>query len=222
MVSRQHLHERKGVTRRSRFFQLSPIIGDDGLIEKDGRIRECSEIGLAARQPIFSDGKHPAVRLLIHTVHVSVGHHRRKRVLNELRQRFWIIKARAAVRTVWNAYQHCRNQRTQSYIPLMAQLPPVRTEGFVAPSTNTRIDYFVPFQVTIGRRKEKRYGILFTCLAIRAVHLEIAHSLSTDSMIMALRRIVARRRKPKKILSDNSTNFIGARRILAEAWERLV
>ena len=125
------------------------------------------------------------------------------------------------MKAVWNACQHCRNQRAQPYIPPMAQLPPDRTEGFVAPFTNTGVDYFGPFQVTIGRTKEKRYGVLFTCLAIRAVHLEIAHSLSTDSMIMALRRMMARRGKPKKILSDDGTNFIGARRILAEAWAEL-
>ena len=96
----QHLRERKSVTHGSRLFQLSPILGDDGLIRMDGRIRACSEVGLAARQPIFLDGKHPAVRLLIHTLHVSVGHHGRERVLNDLRQQFWIFKARAADESV--------------------------------------------------------------------------------------------------------------------------
>ena len=32
----------------------------------------------------------------------------------------------------------------------------------------------------------KRYGALFTCLASRAVHIEVADSLETDSLINAL------------------------------------
>ena len=67
----QHLRERKSVTHGSRLYQLSPILGVDGLVRMDGRIRACSGVGLATRQPIFLDGKHPAVRLLIHTLHVS-------------------------------------------------------------------------------------------------------------------------------------------------------
>jgi transposase InsO family protein len=42
---------------------------------------------------------------------------------------------------------------------------------------------------------------------MRAVHLEVAHSLEADSFIMALRRFLARRGNPARILSDNSTNF---------------
>ena len=65
----------------------------------------------------------------------------------------------------------------------------------------------------------KRYGVLFTCLTTRAVHIEIAHSLETDAFIMALRRMMARRGRPAHIWSDNGTNFVGADRELAEAMK---
>ena len=67
----------------------------------------------------------------------------------------------------------------------------------------------------------KRYGALFTCLTTRAVHLELASDLSTDIFILALRRFIARRGKPKEILSDNGTNFIGANRELRKALQDL-
>ena len=57
------------------------------------------------------------------------------------------------------------------------------------------------------RKQEKRYGCLFTCLVTRAVHLEVAKSLETDSFINALRRFIARRGPPSDIYSDNGTNF---------------
>jgi len=41
--------------------------------------------------------------------------------------------------------------------------------------------------------------------------LEIAHSLTTDSCIQAIRRFVARRGCPRRIYSDNGTNFVGAK-----------
>ena len=53
----------------------------------------------------------------------------------------------------------------------------------------------------------KRYGAIFTCLALRAVHLEISHTLDTDPFILALRRFIARSGQVKEIRSDNGTNF---------------
>jgi len=58
----------------------------------------------------------------------------------------------------------------------------------------------------------KRYGVIFTCLAICAVHIEVAHSLETDSFLMTLRRFIARRCQVKEIRSHNSTNFTGGER----------
>ena len=58
----------------------------------------------------------------------------------------------------------------------MADLPEGRVLGEKPPFTSVGVDYFGPFQVRRGRSHVIRYGVIFTCLAIRAVHLEIAHS----------------------------------------------
>ncbi|XP_078347341.1 uncharacterized protein LOC144632548 [Oculina patagonica] len=103
----------------------------------------------------------------------------------------------------------------------MADLPSSRLGYQQPPFTNTGVDYFGPMLVRHGRKTEKRYGVLFTCLTTRAVHLEIAHSLDTNSCLMALRRMIFKRGKPANIWSDNGTNFVGAEKELREAVKRL-
>lgn len=76
------------------------------------------------------------------------------------------------------------------------------------PFTRVGVDYFGPFEVRCGRSLIKKYGVIFTCLAVRAVHIELASSLDTDLCINALRRFIARRGQVEEIRSDNGTNFI--------------
>ena len=92
----------------------------------------------------------------------------------------------------------------------MAPLPAGRLAYRERPFTHCGVDYFGPMQVKIGRRLEKRWGVIFTCMTTRAVHLELAHSLTASSAIMALQRLAARRGRPAVLYSDNGTNFRGA------------
>ena len=57
---------------------------------------------------------------------------------------------------------------------------------------------------------------LFTCLATRAVHLEIAYGLDDDSFLNTLQRMINRRGVLDAIISDNGTNFVAADRELCE------
>ena len=71
-----------------------------------------------------------------------------------------------------------------------------------------------------GRKTEKRYGVLFTCLTTQAVHLEVAHSRDADSCFMAIRRMIARRGKPAHLWSDHGTNFVSANKEIRQAIKR--
>ncbi|GBP94478.1 hypothetical protein EVAR_67190_1 [Eumeta japonica] len=76
--------------------------------------------------------------------------------------------------------------------------------------TYVGLDYFGPYNVTIGKQHQKRYVALFTCPTSKAVHLEVAGGLNADSAILANRRMMARRGASVEIWSDNGTNFHGA------------
>ena len=57
---------------------------------------------------------------------------------------------------------------------------------------------------------------LFTCLASRAVHLEMAYGLDVDSFMNAFYRMTNRRGLPEEVLSDNGRNFVAADKELRE------
>ena len=61
-----------------------------------------------------------------------------------------------------------------------------------------------------GSCRNKRYGVAFTWLQTRAVHIELALSLSTVDFLNAASRFVSRRSRPKSMFSDCGTNFVGA------------
>lgn len=102
----------------------------------------------------------------------------------------------------------------------MADLPSDRVDPST-PFTYCGVDYFGPFFVKEGRKELKRYGALFTCMASRAIHIEIANSLTTDSFLNALRRFLAIRGPIKQLRSDQGTNFIGARNELQKALNEM-
>ena len=91
----------------------------------------------------------------------------------------------------------------------MSKLPSDRLQES-PPCTYCRVDIFGPFTVKNYRKELKRYGVMFTCLCSRAIHIEIAHSLETDSFILSLRIFIVRQGNIHLMRSDKGTNFIGA------------
>ncbi|GBP31902.1 hypothetical protein EVAR_18440_1 [Eumeta japonica] len=71
-------------------------------------------------------------------------------------------------------------------------LPPERLRHHQPPS-RVRGRLFRAYECDDRPQTREEIRALFTCLTTRAVHIELAESLSSDSMILALRRFIARR-----------------------------
>ena len=99
----------------------------------------------------------------------------------------------------------------------MADLPADRVTPERPPFTFVGVDCFGPFMVKRARSLVKRYGVLFTCMTVRAIHLEVAYSLDTDSFLNAMRRFIARRGPPEVVRSDNGGNFVSGEKELRDA-----
>lgn len=208
------------VSRHSSIYRLDPYLDDKGLLRVGGRLTKGSLPEEIKHPFVLAKDQHVASLILKH-IHQQLGHSGRNHTLSTLRRRYWITKANSAVRKVIAECNFCRKYHGKALEQKMADLLKERILPDNPPFTNVGVDYFGPIEVKRGRGTAKRYGVIFTCLASRAVHLEVASSLNTDACINALRRFVSRRGQVAHIQSDNGTNFVGADRELREALESL-
>ena len=208
-------HHEKPVKKTSRLYKLDPIL-IDCLLCVGGRLRNVPVPAQSRNQIILPREDH-VTSLIIDHYHRICGHSGKEHVLALIRQKFWITKGSSAVKSVLSKCVSCRPRQAPLCSQKVADLPEDRVTPDKPPFTSVGIDCFGPFQVRRGRNLVKRYGVIFTCLAIRAVHKEIAHSLDTDSFQLALRRFIPRRGQVEVIHSDNGTNFTSGERELRDA-----
>ena len=204
------------VNKSSSLRRLDPFLKGD-ILCVGGRIKHMPSSNEEFKHPTILPKKHHVVDLIIRHYHQQSGHSGVEYVLAEIRQRFWIIKGRVAVRRAIGCCFNCKRRVQPPGQQKMADLPADRITPGQPPFTFVGVDFFGPFQVKKGRSLAKRYGVLYTCLVVRAIHIEVAHSLDTDSFINSLRRFISRRGAPEEIRSDNGTNFKGGNREISEA-----
>ena len=197
---------------------LSPIVVD-GIVRVGGRL-QWADVNFNEKHPIIIPSKSHVTTLIIRHFHSIMGHMGVNSVLNKIREQFWIVKGYTSVRRIINKCTICKRLKGKQMQQMMANLPEDRLTANEAPFSNVGIDCFGPFFVKRGRTKEKHYGVIFTCLVIRAVHIEVAPDLSTNSFLNAIFRFIARRGKPKKIRCDNGTNFVGAKKQLDQMIDK--
>ena len=206
------------VGKTSSIYRLDPFV-DKGVLRVGGRLNN-ADIPHESKHPIILPRKSNVTTLIIRDAHERLGHAGRGHVLARLREKYWIVGANSAVRRLISSCVTCRRTKAPPQDQKMADLPKDRLTPAL-PFTYVGVDYFGPFTTKQGRKEQKRYGALFTCLVSRAVHIEIANSLETDSFLNALRRFIARRGPVREIRCDNGTNFVGAERELREALKEM-
>ncbi|VDM25203.1 unnamed protein product [Toxocara canis] len=160
--------------------------------------------------------------LIILQQHEQSSHSGTDHVLANLNQKYWIPKGRATVkRTINRNCMPCRRWKAKTFkLPPMPQFPKVRVERN-RPFSHVGLDYAGPLRVLTMEGSQKKWIALFTCLTTRAVHLELASSLSAESCLNVFRRFLARRGQPETVISDNGKNFLLSQRVIDLATERL-
>lgn len=208
---------RKGCVIKGPLRKLKPIF-HQGILRVGGRL-ENSNLTYSGKHPILLPSKEKVVERLIDFQHVINLHAGSYLLESLIRQKYWILRARDAVRRQVHRCVKCYRLRPISLAPLMADLPTPR----VTPTTaflHTGVDYFGPIKITMERRRgaqtQKAYGCMFVCMSVKAVHLELVSSLSTAHFLEAFRRFLSRRGPCRVLYSDQGTNFVGAKKVLHE------
>ena len=128
--------------------------------------------------------------LLIKEIHERNEQVGREHTLSLLRKDFWIVACRALIRKVLSNCLYCRRQFVKPNAPLMGNIPKGRLFENFKPFTSTGIDYFrlIKVKATKHTRRNpsfnKRYRVIFVCLTMRAMHLELVDNLTTESFIL--------------------------------------
>ncbi|GFX27057.1 integrase catalytic domain-containing protein [Trichonephila clavipes] len=219
-----YLSAGKQLPSTNKLIPLTPFYDDSGIIRVGGRLKN-SILADSQKHPILLPKTDHVVNLIISDYHLKLLHAGPQLLQAALREKFWILSARDAVRRVVRICISCFRNRPKFAEQIMGDLP----ESRVCPSSvfqRTGIDFAGPFLIRSskgrGSRNTKCYICVFVCLATKAVHLEVVSDLTSKAFIACLKRFVARRGKPSEIFCDQGTNFYGASRDLRKEFRQLM
>lgn len=188
---------------------LSMYVDTDGLIRCRSRIQ--NELDMA--NPIYLPFSNESKLLIIH-IHHQKHHGSARDILVELRQRYWMPKGLMHIKKSINSCWTCKKLKAKPYcLPHMPDLPEQRITPS-KPFTCIGIDAAGPYLVKTPT-ETKRWILLITCLATRAVVLETLYDMSGVSVLNALRRFIGCYGLPSYIFSDQGTNFILCSKIVS-------
>ena len=220
-----HASKEKRTMNRSALFRLDPFINADGLLRVGGRLRRARpEYG--ERHPVLSPKGHHVSRLIVRHYHSRVHHQGRQITHGAIRQAgYWLINGNHTVAKELSLCVVCKKLRGPPVEQRMADLPADRIEA-TPPFTNVDFDVFGPWSIqtrkTRGRNTSlKRWGLVFTCLSSRAIHIETLESMDTSFFICALRRFFALRGPASLLRFDQGTNFEGGKSELEHAMREM-
>lgn len=214
----------------SKLAKYIPCLDEDGFIRVGSRMTSQGEILGESREwlkPIVIPAKHEFTKRLVLWLHEITNHAGPAVTLSRVRERYWPLRGKATIREYLRRCQRCRILEAKQKGQLMAPLPEERTDYVHPPFTHTAMDAIGPLFILEGTRdrkelkrtykdakkekkarqeagEEKKVWILvFTCMTVRAVHLELLEDMAVESYIGALRRFIASYGKPRTVRLDN-------------------
>ncbi|KAK7574411.1 hypothetical protein V9T40_011602 [Parthenolecanium corni] len=201
----------------SKLLPLAPFLDDCSILRVGGRLNH-SNLSESRKHPIILPAKAQFTRALLRWVHERYFHANRRFLLGYLSSRYWIVGGCSnLVKFVVHSCVQCARYKGETASQLMGQLPPFRV-NVSRPFTHTGVDLAGPFQCKcVAHRTTRYYKVymaIFVCMTVKCVHIEVVTDLSTAKFIEALQRFIARRGAPRKMYSDNATNFVGTRNLV--------
>jgi len=240
----QTLEKGEVISAKSSLIKLNPALRD-GLIVMKGRLENLYTMPEQMKNPIILPKDSRITELIILQHHKESAHSGPELTLRNVRLQYWVPGGKRQIRKGISLCGHniCRHPNPQGQTQQIANLPiPRITPGnFRAIS----VDFAGPFKVkkcgTCKNHKlclecqeriaknskvskcdtQKSYICVFACHSSRAVHLELLMDKTTESFLLAIKRMANRHSMPAIIHSDNAQEIISAKNQIKSLYETL-
>ena len=164
-------------SQKSRLIKIASFFDVIGIMRLKGRFLHAN-LSNDQKHPMILDATHEAIQLLLEREHQENLHQGTEYLRNVVQQKVWIIGLRNVLRWVKYHCVRCRKRGIIAYQPKMSEMSPERVSHGIDSFKSIGVHLFCPIEVKFLRRSLKRWCCLFTCLATRAVHIQIVHSLN--------------------------------------------
>ena len=188
---------------------LRPCVDLNNCSRIEGKL-ENADLPFDSKHPLILPGRHPLTGLIVQYQHEQTGHGGPASTSMKTRERFWIIHGISSVKFYIANCGKCALLKAKPVCQLMADLPSCQVTVCNKPFKFTGLDYLGPFIFQQNRSDCKAWGLLFTCLCTRCLHVELVTSLDLNSFLLAFTCFVNLRGAVDTFNSDNASTFRAA------------
>ena len=239
------LEKGQQISEKSSLIKLNPMLKNGVLVMK-GRLDNLHTMPEQMKNPIILPKDIKITKLIILQSHQATTHSGPALTQRNVRLKYWIPGGKSEIRKAIKLCGHnlCKYPYPEGQTQQIANLPVPRiTPGnFRAIS----LDFAGPFNVKkcgickhhkicqecqekMSKKKTKKdkcntqkaYICVFACHSSRAVHLELLMDRTTESFILAIRRMANRHSMPSIIHSDNASEIVKAKNHIKDLYDTL-
>src|SRR5678816_4185452 len=190
--------------------RLNFFLDDLGLIRSKGRLSRTNYYSFEIVNPVVLSKSHHLTTLIVRDAHVSCKHLGIQATLTFIRLKgYWITSARHTIRRVLSECVTCTKFNSFSYsYPKFTNFTKAQV-NFYRPFSNVGVDFTKHFFIKLkgSTQPQKMYILLYTCLNIRCVYLDLIPDMSARAFVQSFQRFVARFGVPEFLYSDNARSF---------------
>ncbi|XP_075157847.1 uncharacterized protein LOC142231112 [Haematobia irritans] len=220
----EHLSESKPLPAKSPLQCLNPFIDSNGVLRVNGRLVD-SSLPYNERYPIILPGNSRLCHLYLVHLHHFLAHGECILMCRMSQTEFYISRLKPRIKSIIHKCKTCIIFKKKQCAQIMAPLPPERCT-ITPPFHITGVDFAGPFEIKSSCLRKspllKGYVSIFVCFATKAIHLEPCSDLSTAAFEAAFSRFVGRRGLPRRVVSDNGRNFLGASRKMLKEFRTFI
>ena len=199
----------------ARVRDMNLFLDNNGILRSSGRMGKIDCLSSDVINPIVLGKSHELTKLIILDCHSRVKHLGVQATLNKVRHSgFRVISPYQTIKNVINPCFICRKFNSLSFsYPKMTDLPKHRV-NMVRPFSHVGVDYTGHIFCKDKTNEVKMYLLIFTCLNVRACHLELIPEMNINQFVLAFIRFCNEYGIPSTIYSDNAKSFIAGVHIL--------